>query len=398
MAVAVSLLEWIFLALGVGSLLFALISLLDGVSFLQRVSGSLRSVDGFQPKAVVLVPMRGSDRRFESTLQALKSQGYKDYRLVFIIDSDDRVDERLIEASKAGSLVIARSKPLDHCSGKISALIAGLQHVTQDDEVVVFADSDIVPDEHWLRNLVAPLKNPEVAASTGYRWYFPIRGGMGPALQSTWNSAAGSVMFSEKWAYLWGGSYAIRRDVLKGLKIEERWRRSLSDDMVMTRVLREKGHRIAFASGAMVANHTDATLAEAVRWTNRQSCLALLYAPAMRRLTLPYGLYAGSLLMAMTATGLAFAGLNVLYAVILLLSPVYLGLVKGSLRRAAFRRAMPAFRREFSRHRLWFYIATVLLPFLMLYNVRRARRMREFEWRGRVYRFSSAEDITVEKD
>ncbi len=293
------------------------------------------------------------------------------------------------------TLNIVYSKPLGGCSGKIAALLAGLEQLQEEDKVVVFADSDIEPDPRWLSHLVAPLRSADIAASTGYRWYFPTTAGLGPSLHSAWNSAAGNVLFSSRWTYLWGGSCAVRKDILEDLHIEERWSRSLSDDMVLTQMLKERGHGISFVPQATVANYTDYRLSEVVRWTNRQACLALLYAPAMSRLTLPYGIYAGSLALAFVALALVPLVGGMLLPAVLLLSPVYLGLLKNLIRKAAFKRAMPAFGEHFSRFRGWFYLATILLPFLMIQNVWRARLMREFEWRGKVYRFSSPEDITV---
>lgn len=381
--------------MGIGSLLFAIISLADGVAFLRRITASSGSRSSFQPKAVVLIPVRGLDPIFEKNLHALLNQQYGEYRLVFIVDQGDETEGHLREVEAKRPLSIVRSKPLRRCSGKIAALLAGLEHVEEDDEIVVFADGDIEPDLEWLAHLVAPLEDSGVAASTGYRWYFPTRGGLGPALQSTWNSAAGNVMFSERWTYLWGGSYAIRREVLKELRIEERWERCLSDDMIMTQALKEKGHRISFAPRATVANYTDHSFSDVLRWTNRQTCLALMYAPTMKRLTLPYVIYAASLLLAAASGFLATLSMTFLLPTLLLLSPVYLGLWKNFLRRVAFRRAMPAFSRHFSRFRFWFYLASTLIPFLMIYNVRTALRMREFEWRGKIYKFTSPEDVTV---
>ncbi len=200
-------------------------------------------------------------------------------------------------------------------------------------------------------------------------------------------------MFTPRWMYLWGGSCVIRRQVLESLPIEGRWRRSLSDDMVLTQALKEEGHAIAFAPQATVANEADGTLREVLHWTNRQACMALLYAPAMARLTLPYGLYAGSVVLGLVAASLLPIAQGFFLPAILLLSPLVLGLLKNALRRAAFRLAMHSFRVPFSRHRGWFYLAAAVLPFVMLLNVRRARRMREFTWRGKRYRFRGPDDV-----
>ncbi|MFQ5986205.1 MAG: glycosyltransferase [Thermoplasmata archaeon] len=398
MSLLLQLLLGLLLALGIGSTLFALISLADGVRFSRRVAASLRSTDAYDARAAILVPVRGSDPTLDRMLEALAGQEYEDYRVIFVTDPEDPVEERLRQADLGRPTTVLQASLRAGCSGKIAALLTGLGNLEKGDDVVVFADSDVVPDRLWLRSLVAPFHDAKVAASTGYRWYLPLRGGLGPALQSAWNSAAANVLFSPRWQYLWGGSYAIRRAVLEKVEVVSRWERSLSDDMVMTQTLRERGLGIAFAPRATVANYADGTWKDIVRWTNRQACLALLYNPAMRRLTLPYAIHVGSLVLALLAFALTPLNPTFLAAAALLLSPVYLGLGKGALRRSAFARSMPAFQDEFRRHRFWFYLATALLPFLMLYNVRKAAQMSAFEWRGKVYRFTSPEDIVVETE
>ncbi|MFQ6012955.1 MAG: glycosyltransferase [Thermoplasmata archaeon] len=398
MSLVLLLLQDTLLALGIGSALFALISLADGIRFFRRVAASLRGTDVYEPRVAVLVPVRGSDPTLDRTLEALGGQEYGDYRLLFLVDAGDPVEARLREAHLPRPTIVLEAPSRPGCAGKISALLTGLESLGERDEVVVFADSDIVPDRAWLRALVAPLHDAKVAASTGYRWYFPLRGGLGPGLQSAWNSASANVLFSRRWQYLWGGSYAIRRSVLEEVDIVPRWRRALSDDMVMTKALQERGHEIAFAPRATVANYAKGTWRDVVRWTNRQACLALLYNPAMKRLTVPYALYVGSFILALLAFALSPLNGTFLIAALLLLSPVLFGVVKGMLRRAAFARAMPAFRDAFRRHRFWYYLGTFVLPFLMLHNVRRATRMSTFEWRGKVYRFTSPEDIRVETE
>lgn len=396
MAESISVLGWVLLGLGIGSAAFSVVSVLDGILFHMRVSHSLVEEKGYNPKVVVLVPVRGLEPTLGLTLPALLNQDYEDYDVVFITDPDDEAGDYLRELDLPRLVTIAEALPLKTCSGKIAALLAGLKYA-EEAEVLVFADSDIEPDRDWLASLVAPLKDPQVAASTGYRWYFQTKPGLGPALQSAWNSAAGSVMFSPKWVYLWGGSYAIRTDVLPTVSIEELWVRSLSDDMVMTQALKEAGLQVTFAPRATVANYTEASVGEVIRWTNRQACLALLYAPSMAGLTLPYVIHLASLALAIISLPLLQFPLAFL-TLLLFLSPLYAGIVKNAVRRWAFRRAMPAFRGHFGRHVGWYYLGVLVLPFLMIYNVLKARRMTELRWRGKVYRFSSPEDVELVSD
>lgn len=381
------------LTLGGGAALFGLISLADGVRFHRRVLDALERPTGHAPPVTLLVPVRGIDPALDRTIAGLMGQRYQDYRVVFLTDPGDEADAYLRDRDLPAHGSVVQAEVRDGCSGKIAALLTGLDHLGAT-TVVAFADSDVEVDEEWLTHLVAPLENPEIAATTGYRWYFQDEPGLGAGLQAAWNSAAGNVMFHPRWGYLWGGAYAVRREVLERVGIRERWARSLSDDMTLTRAVREHGHNIAFVPRATVANRTDASVGEVMEWTNRQSCMALLYAPGMARLTLPYGIHVGAMVLAAVAL-LVLPPAAAWLPGLLLLAPVYLGLVKNAVRRASFRRAMPAFRDAFSRHRGWFFLGALLLPLLMLHNVRQARRMRRFEWRGRVYVFDSPEDIRV---
>lgn len=398
MTIVLPLLQGLFLALGLGALAFALVSLMDGIRFHLRMRERLGPESEPDGTVAVLVPVRGVDPTLEATLKALDAQTHPRYRLLFIVDGGDPV-VRFLEGRRWNRPVqIVQAAPRPRCSGKIAALLSGLDALDEGDEVVAFADSDIVPDDEWLARLVTPLSEPGVAATTGYRWYFPGDGGFGAALQSAWNAAAGNVLFHPRWVYLWGGAMALRRTTLKEIDVRAKWERALSDDMVLTQALKDADRRIVFVPRATVATYSDASVSEALAWTHRQACLALLYAPAMRRLTLPYGLHVGSLGLGLIALGLVVLGPVFLAAAALLLSPVYLGLLKNAVRRDAFRRAMPAFQDDFSKGRLRFYLGVLVLPFVMLWNVRRARRMDRFAWRGKVYRFASPTDVSVEEE
>ena len=57
---------------------------------------------------------------------------------------------------------------------KVHNLLAALRTLRDDDAIVVFADAaDILPDPEWLSQLIRPIANRQVAASTGYRWRLP---------------------------------------------------------------------------------------------------------------------------------------------------------------------------------------------------------------------------------
>src|SRR2546429_490331 len=113
-------------------------------------------------------------------------------------------------------------------------------------EVVAFVDSDIRPDPGFLRALVQPLALPSIGGTTGYRWYVPVRGGLWSVVRSAWNAAGLNIFFSDRYNFLWGGAWAIRRENLDRLDLEALWRGTLSEDLASTAGLKRLGLRVQF--------------------------------------------------------------------------------------------------------------------------------------------------------
>src|SRR5215510_11796345 len=156
----------------------------------------------YQPKAVVIVPCRGLEQGFEENVQAILAQDYRDYEVIFVTDSENDpahgVLARLLKQRRRLSpptwMVVAGEAK--NQGQKVHNLLAALDtlnsigHV----EALVFADSDMRPARNWLTELVAPLGDHRVGATTGYRWYLPSTEGAAPArnfastLLSVWNA------------------------------------------------------------------------------------------------------------------------------------------------------------------------------------------------------------------
>jgi len=106
--------------------------------------------------------------------------------------------------------------------------------------VLVFVDTDARPTKSWLKQLVAPLADETLGASTGYRWFIPERGGLASRLRSVWNASVASALGSDTSKnFCWGGSTAIRRTTFTKLGVSNCWRGTVSDDFTITRVLKE---------------------------------------------------------------------------------------------------------------------------------------------------------------
>ena len=127
---------------------------------------------------------------------------------------------------------------------------------------------------------MAPLVDERLGASTGYRWFIPLKGGLASHLRSVWNGSIASALGERgDKNFCWGGSTAIRRSTFDELGIRERWRGSVSDDFTMTRALQEARLPIHFVPACLVPSLDQCTVGELLEFTNRQLKITRVYAP-----------------------------------------------------------------------------------------------------------------------
>jgi len=108
---------------------------------------------------------------------------------------------------------------------------------------------------NWLHYLVRPLQDPALGASTGYRWFIPVHGGIASHLRSVWNGAIASALGErlEK-NFCWGGSTAIRRETFNQRNVLEYWQGTVSDDFALTRALHEGELPIKFVPQCLTSS------------------------------------------------------------------------------------------------------------------------------------------------
>lgn len=245
----------------------------------------------YQPKAVVIVPCRGLEPGLEDNIRALCAQDYREYELIFVTESDadpaHALLSRVIRQCRRPAWLIVAGEASEQ-GQKIHNLQAAIDMLNSLDrraEVLVFADSDARPSRNWLSELVAPLDERRVGATTGFRWYLPERGGLWSVLLSVWNASALSLL-GERSSFAWGGATAIRRENFDRLRIRDLWTGAISDDYVLTRAVQEAGQRIKFVPACLVATHADADFRDLVEFTTRQIRITRVYAPRVFKLAL----------------------------------------------------------------------------------------------------------------
>jgi ceramide glucosyltransferase len=374
---------------------FGLQSLLSGIryaGYVRREAG--RPLPKFEPFVSVIAPGRGLEPGLADNLRPLVSQDYPRYEVLFVFDALDDPALKIVDDLK-GSVpsrtVIAG--PATDSGQKVHNLRVAVKEVDPQSEVLVFVDTDARPSQNWLRQLVAPLVDETLGASTGYRWFIPGRGGIASRLRSVWNASVASALGSDTTKnFCWGGSTAIRRSTFNRLNVSERWRGTVSDDFTITSVLKEAKLPIHFTPNCLVASVGDCDFRELLEFTTRQIKITRVYA---RHLWLP--LLLGSTLFAIAFFGglilLILSKSLVVAAVVLLIFT--LGATKSFLRFRAVSTVLKTSRRDLLAHIFLWPIASLLY----LYNAIVAGFSRRIKWRGITYELKSpSEAVIISRD
>lgn len=382
---------WILTTLAILALVANGASLVQGLRLRGHVRKAFRfALGGYLPRIAILLPVRGLDPGFDENLGAILNQAYPAYRVVVAYDDpEDPALLRLREVRAASSRVPVQEVRSDPTSlgGKVNALLSALRALRPEDEVVVFGDSDIRPGPDWLRQLVQPLADTTVGASTGFRWYTPPHPSFWSLLRAEWNAISANVLFDARRNYTWGGSSAIRAEDLPTLRLADRWRDVLSDDLIVTAAVREAGLRIVYVPSALVATVESASREICLEWCLRQTTMATLYHPELRGYAAAaFAVFNGSVLLGVISLALAalLSPAFLLPAGLFLITvPTTVG--KAALRRRAFLSASPTAKNLWHVSESRSALAALVVPWLMMVAILRTRRPTSVTWRGRSY-------------
>ena len=332
---------------------------------------AVRLADTECPPATVIVPVKGFDEGLAANLAALAALDYPDYELIVVARAVGDVPDGCLP-SVARLLIAGEGDPAT--GEKINNLLAAVQAARPESQLFAFADSDGQVRQTWLRSLAAPLRDPGVGASTGYRWHIPTRPGFWPMMRSAWNAVIAGGFGPEGNSFVWGGAMAIRRETFASARVAEYWRGAVSDDFRLAEAVRDAKLRIAFAPGAMVASRDLVTASEFLEWVVRQMKITRAYRPKLWWV----GLFAHVVYCsAMVAAGIS--------APVALAAQFALGMVKGRNRAAIASSCFPEDAEWFRRHGWVYTLAVPLVTWLWLYAFLASAASRSIVWRGRRY-------------
>jgi len=243
---------------------------------------SVPATDGVLPNVLVVLPVRGADDTLADCIGGLARQDYANYRVRIVLDSDvdpgrQVVDDVLADLPDLPIEVVELVEPHARCSLKCSAVYQVTENLG-DCEVVALLDTDVVPHANWLRELIAPLADEQVGATTGNRWYLPQQGQWGSLVRYCWNAAAVATMYF--WGMPWGGTLAIKRKVLDGTDLRERWLRAGCEDVPLVAVLKKLRLQVHFVPSLLMVDRNECAMRACLRFLDRQLLWTRLYYPA----------------------------------------------------------------------------------------------------------------------
>jgi cellulose synthase/poly-beta-1,6-N-acetylglucosamine synthase-like glycosyltransferase len=394
-----------FLVLGVLLLGQSAWLLGDGIRFLRLVRRRRSCPPGrYTPSATVVIPCKGVDAGFDANLECFLNQDYPDYQIVFVVSTSTDLayhylQKRLDSPVASGVIRKARTSIVvaglsDERGEKVNNLLRGVAEVDRSAQVLVFADIDAAPSPVWLRSLVAPLAESHTTVSTGYRWYLP-GASLASRLRAAWDTSIATMLGEHDRNFAWGGSMAIRAADFHKLNIAQGyWTSTLSDDLAMTRAVREAGGKIAFEPRCLVASREESSPWGFFRWSTRQVILTRIYAAHLWRLGFAVCLFnsatfiLGLAVLAMPST-MAYQRVGVAS---ILLAVVLLGAGKGYIRTVVARELFPE---ELGGRGSCYWLLSPLVSWISLANFVMSAFTRRIEWRGTEYELVSSDKVRV---
>ncbi len=349
-------------------LLFAALAIVQGVLVATQAyehrrftRSRLRGLGSYCPsgRTVLFVPCRGHDLGLAHNLAALFEQDYEDYEIRFLVETPEdpvcRTIQRVAAEYPDRLSRIVFTGEATNCGQKVHNLLRGTETLSGDVKYLAFADSDARPRPHWLRALVYRLDSDRVGATTGYRWFVPMRATVPNLLVTSVNASLGMLFGRGNPNIVWGGSWAVRRDRFEELGIRRAWERKLNDDLVVTRIMRRARLRVEYEPACAVASPIDVSLTQMIDFARRQYFQARFYLPNFWRAgllltTFSLTAFYVSLVTTIVAwrSGSGIAWLPTLVAATLYTSWVYRGVYRVWLSQELF----PDYRRQLRATRL----------------------------------------------
>lgn len=221
------------------------------------------------PRASVIIPAYNSEKTLEQCLSALKNQTIKPLEIIVV--DDGSTDSTIELAKKFHSRVLSKKH-----AGPAAARNRGARAASG--EIILFTDADCVPDNGWVKEMLAPFQDSKIA---GVQGSYMTR-------QKPLLARFAQFEIEQRYERLSGRKYidfmgtysaAYRRELfLKFQGFDESFPSASGEDPELSFRLSEAGHKMVFNPKAVVCHQHPDTLGKYLRQKfNRARWRVLLY-------------------------------------------------------------------------------------------------------------------------
>ncbi len=245
--------------------LLAMVHVLAAKYFSVCIVNGKRPVDrDFQPRTTVFLSIRGCDPSLEKNLVGLLQQDYENYEIVAVVDHHSDQAWSIAQHVKSEFdteqrlRILELREPRNSCSLKCSALVQAIESLSQDVEVLVLLDADVVPHREWLLQATSPLADPYVGVVSGNQWFEPNSPAIGSLMRSLWN--AGALVPTAALANPWAGTCAMRLADIRRSGLIDIWKESIVDDGPIRKAFEPLQKQVVFNPELIMVNRENCTL------------------------------------------------------------------------------------------------------------------------------------------
>ncbi len=239
------------LSLGVGT-----IQLFTALRFYFRVRADLGTRETLPAVPVsVIMPCKGVVEDLEENVGALVGQEYPS-RAEFIFVAPSQNDpayirlQAVVRKLPGAKIKLLSSEAVpSRCSEQVLNMLCGVANVSAETEAFVFVDSDLKVAPSWLRNMTAPLSDPDVGVTTTPLLFLPSRRGVCENIRCVWEALG--IQYLDMMGCVVGHSFAISKKNFSELGIEDIWKRSINNDLSLTGRVKEFKKKVRFVYRAL---------------------------------------------------------------------------------------------------------------------------------------------------
>lgn len=234
-------------------------------------------------RANVIIPCKGMEHQLRENLTAFLHQDHPNFEITFVVErATDPAVQLIRNLQKENRCIKTRlviAGRTEECGQKVHNLRRATEGLPIDVDVLVFADSDANPKSTWLRWIVNRVGRENLGARTGYRWMIPKDKKVPTLLGCTINNALASFLGRGKHYLVWGGSWAIHRNIFDAVGIREAWSGVLSDDLVASRALKTAKLEIEFEPQCVCTTMVEFNWSSLTEFMRRQLLIGRRYSP-----------------------------------------------------------------------------------------------------------------------